>query len=326
MTLDLKKPEGQKIFLKLLQASDILIESFRVKGMEELGLSQEVLRQANPKLIHCSITGYGETGPWRERPAYDIALQAESGLMSITGQEGGEPVRVGVAVIDLVTSLMAVQSILAALWARQQQGIGQKIDIGLLDCGVAILSYMAGYYFATGKSPRRMGGKHPTIVPYQAIKTKDSWVVVAVGSEEIWVRFCKAIGREDLRDDSRFQANPQRVKNREALEEIIEPIFIERTTEEWLQILNKHDVPAAPVNDIEAVFQIPQLEARDMLKIIKHPTLGGLKAIGIPMKFEKTPCSIQRPPPLLGEHTEEILKELGYSAEDISTLKREDVI
>jgi crotonobetainyl-CoA:carnitine CoA-transferase CaiB-like acyl-CoA transferase len=277
-------------------------------------------------LIYCSITGYGETGAWKDRPAYDIALQAEAGLMSITGNEGGEPVRVGVAVIDIVTGQYLVQAILAALLARQRAGTGQRIDLAMLDCGVAFLTYMGQFYFATGTSPRGMGSRHPTISPYQALPTKDSFVVFAVGSQEIWARFCRAIGQPELTDDGRFRDNAHRVENREALEGLLTATFRTRTTAEWLDILRRHQVPATPVNDLRAVFELEPVKEREMIHHVPHPTIGELLTINSPLRFEKTPVAIRQAPPLLGQHTEEILQELGYERHEISLLQEQGVI
>lgn len=326
ITLNLKSEKGKEIFRKLAEQSDVLVENFRPGGMEKLGLGYDELKKINPGLIQCSVTGYGHTGPWKDRPAYDIVLQAEGGLMSITGEKDCPPVRIGVALIDIITALYATQGILAALRTREREGVGQRIDVAMLDCEVASLTYMAGYYFATGEVPERIGSRHPTIVPYQAYETKDSYIVVGGGSPDIWQSFCKAIDKEELANDPKFRDNPNRVRNREKLEIILKPIFKAKTTKEWVKIMDAYDVPATPVNDLAQVFALSHVKERNMSTTIEHPPVGELKILGIPVKFEKTPGKVKRHPPLLGEHTEEILGEIGYSKDAIEDLYREGVI
>lgn len=326
ITINLKTDEGREIFRKLAEDSDVLIENFRTGGMEKFGVGYEDLKKVNPSIIYCSITGYGESGPWKNRPAYDIILQAEGGFMSITGEEDGPPIRIGVALVDIITALYATQSILAALHERGDGEEGQKIDVSMFDCEISTLTYMANYYFATGQSPERNGSKHPTIAPYQAFETKDDYIIVGAGSQGIWNRFCEAIEREDLKDDPRFKDNSKRVENREELEDILVPIFKKKTTAEWVSVLEAKDVPATSVNDMEEVFDTNQVEARDMLKSIDHPTIGKLQSIGIPIKLGKTPGSIRKHPPRMGEHNEEVLQELGYQESEIAELRRAGAI
>lgn len=326
LTLNLKSEQGREIIKQLVKKGDVLIENFRPGGMESFGLGYEDLKQLNPRLIYCSITGYGQTGPWKHRPAYDIILQGEGGLMSITGEEKGEPVRIGVALVDIITSLYTAISVTTALLARERDGQGQKLDLAMYDCEVSTLTYMAFYYFATGLSPRGMGSKHPTIVPYQAFETQDNYLVVGVGSQEIWGRFCKAINQPQLRDDPRFVDNPRRVKYREELEGILDPLFKEKTTQEWMECFTENDIPVTGVNDMEKIFKSEQLAFREMLQSIDHPSIGALKQIGIPMKFERTPGRIHRHPPLLGEHNREILQDLGYSPTEIEEMKNKSII
>lgn len=304
------------------------MENFRVVKLEEWGVGYETLRSENPELIYCSLSGYGEWGPDRDRPAYDIIMQAEGGLMSITGDEDGAPVRVGVAIADIGAGMYGTQAITAALFERErsQDGAGQKIDISLLDGQAAWMAYMASNYFATGDSPRRMGSKHPTIAPYQAFETRDGYVVVACASKHIWPRFCTALGRSDLIDEPQYTTNADRVRNRDALDTELDSVFADLTTSEALGTLRAHDVPASEVNDMATVFDKPQLTAQGMEQSTNHPIAGDVRMLGSPIHFSRAPSSIHRHPPLLGEHTEKVLGELGYTSEEIDQLATHDVI
>ena len=308
LTLDLKSPEGKEIFRRLAASSDVLIENFRAGELDGLGLGFDALSQINPRLVFCSITGYGQTGPWKTRPAYDLALQAESGWMSITGEAGAPPVRVGVAVIDLFTAHYAAQAILSALLDRATTGRGRRIDVSMLDCAAASLTYMAQNTLATGTSPERMGSRHPSIVPYQAFPTRDGYVVIAAGSQAIWERLCGAIERLELASDPRFIDNSKRVVNRDALERILEPIFRTKDTADWLALLQARDVPATPVNDVATGLALPPLAERGII---------GAGQVGSPVARDKA----HRPAPRLGEHTDAILRELGYDAETLARFR-----
>ncbi|WP_254547049.1 CaiB/BaiF CoA transferase family protein [Halomarina pelagica] len=327
VTLDLAGEAGQTVFRDLARNADVLVENFRVGTMESWGLGYEDLRAANPELVYCSLSGYGEWGPARDRPAYDIVVQGEAGMMSITGVEDGPPVRVGVAIADIGAGMYCTQAILAALFAREFGSAGgQKIDVSLFDGQVAWMTYMASNYFATGEPPGRMGSKHPTIAPYQAFLTRDGYVVVAVSSEHMWPRFCRAIDREDLVDDDRFAVNAKRVENRETLDALLDDELGEYTTDELVDRLDEAGVPATPVQDLEQVFDHEQVRARGMRQSIEHPTAGVVEMPGSPMHFSSTPATIRRAPPLLGEHTAEVLAEYGYSEAEIERLEADGVV
>ena len=327
VTLDLSTDEGRGLFRDLAERADVLLHNFRVGTMDRWGLDYPALREANPGLVYCAISGYGEWGPDRDRPAYDLVLQAEGGLMSITGEPDGQPVRVGVAVTDLVTGLYAGQSILAALLERELgDGEGQKLDLSLLDSAAALNTYAATEYFATGDPPGRLGGKISNIVPYQVFETRDDYAVVAVPSEHLWPKFCAALGREDLVDDERFATNADRVANRETLEPMLEAEVGEYTTDEVVSLMREHDVPSTAINDMSDVYDHPQVLARGMRASVEHPSAGRIEMPGVPMQFSRTPAEVRSHPPELGEHTDEVLAELGYDEGTVARLREDGAI
>jgi formyl-CoA transferase len=327
LTLDLKSKRAVELLRELAKSADVIIENFRPGTMERLGLGEKELRALNPRLIYASLTGFGADGPMSDWPGYDLIVQAWGGLMSITGTPDGEPVKVGVAIIDLVAGLMLGKAITAALFAREKIGIGQRIDTSLLEAEVASLINVGSNYLMGGEVPARWGNAHPNIVPYQNFKTADGYLVIGVASETIWKRFCAAIGREALAQDPRFINNSKRVENRAELVALLSEIFLQRNNTTWIRLLTEAEVPCAPVQTIDQVFQAPQVLHRDMLLEIDHPTAGKVRMAGIPVKFSETPASVRNPPPLLGEHNEEVLKNwLGMSAAAIDELKREKII
>ncbi len=327
LTLDLKSKRAVQVLRELTKAADVIIENFRPGTMERLGLGEKALRELNPRLIYASLTGFGADGPMSGWPGYDLIVQAWGGLMSITGTPEGEPVKVGVAIIDLVAGLMLGKAITAALFAREKIGVGQRIDTSLLEAEVASLINVGSNYLVGGNIPTRWGNAHPNIVPYQNLKTSNGYLVIGVASEVIWKRFCQAIGRPDLSDDPRFASNSKRVENRAELIGLLSELFLRRDNDAWFELLTEAEVPCAPVQSIDQVFQARQVLQRDMLMEVEHPTAGKVRMAGIPVKFSVTPGSVRIPPPLLGEHNVDVLKSwLGMSADAIDELKREKVI
>lgn len=327
LTLDLKSAEGIALLRRLARAADILIENFRPGTMEGWGCGEAGLRVLNPRLIYASLSGFGADGPMTGVPGYDLIVQAWGGLMSITGMPDGEPTKVGVAIIDLVAGLMLGKSIAAALYAREKLGVGQKIDTSLLEAAVACLINVGSNYLVDGKIPGRWGNAHPSIVPYQSFSTADGYLVVGVASEGIWRRFCGAIDKVELAEDARFAKNSDRVENRETLIAILSKIFLSRRSDQWIAVLNRARVPCAPVQTLDQVFSAPQVLEREMLVAVDHPTAGTVRMAGIPVKLSATPASIRLPPPVLGQHTEEVLSSwLGMPKQEIAALKGKGVV
>ena len=327
LTLNFKEEKAREIFLKLVESSDVVVENFTPGVMGRFGLEYETVKRANPGIIYCSISGFGQDGPYQSRPAYDQIMQGISGLMSITGDPEGEPEKIGVAVTDIGAGMWAAFAVMSALYRREQDDQGQYIDISMLDAQVAWLTYQAGYYFAYGRAPQRLGKAHPTLVPYQAFMAKDGkYFNVAVGSERLWDRFCQAVKREDLKDHPDYATNGVRVENRAALAPLLQEYFLTREADEWVADLQANSVPAGPINDLADVFSDPQVLHRDMFLEIPHPTLGSVKQTGLPIKFSRTPGGLDRHPPLLGEHNRAILSDLGYSDSEVDDLAAKSVI
>jgi len=325
VALNLKHPRGVEVLHRLLERADVLVENFRPGVMERLGLDYPRLRDRYPRLVYCSISGFGQSGPYREKPAYDLILQGMGGLMGITGEEGGPPVKVGVAVADICAGMFAAFGILAALRVRDRTGQGQWVDAALLDGQVAWLTYAAANYFATGQNPPRMGSAHPNLCPYQAFRTQDGYLNVAVGSEAIWRRFCDVVDPQ-LAEDPRFRTNADRVRHRAELIPLLEARFRHRTTREWTQILDAAGVPNGPLYTVGEVFEDPQTLHRQMRVEVEHPRAGRITVTGVPVKFSQTPGSVRMPPPLLGQHTRAVLRELGYTEEEAETLHRQGAV
>ncbi len=310
MVVNFKTEHGRQILHELIRRSDVLVENFRPGTLARFSLDFESAAAINSNLIYCSITGFGQTGPLRARPGYDFMIQAMGGLMSVTGEPDGEPMKVGVAAADLFAGQNAVIAILAALQARWQTGQGLHLDIALFDSQVAMLANIASSYLISGNLPTRYGNAHANIVPYQSFQARDSWFVLAVGNDKQFEKLCGLVDEPNLANDARFSTNASRVKHREELIAILKPIFMQRNASEWLSSLEGAAIPCGPINSLDQVFAEPQLKARKMLISMEHSTIGDLKLVGSPLKFNSTPVEYQLPPPRLGEHTEEILKEL----------------
>jgi len=295
--------------------------------MESFGLDFEAASRINPRIVYCSISGYGGTGPDALLPGYDLIIQGEGGITSLTGDPDGSPMKVGTSQADIVAGMMACQGILLALLARERTGQGQKVDIGMLDCQVAMLTYQAGIYFATGESPTRIGSRHPSIVPYETFESSDGHLNIACGNESIWRRFCEAAGVGELADDDRFRKNPDRVAHASDLRSLLEPVIRGRTTDEWIQILRPAGVPSGRIQGVEEVCEHPQTVAREMVVDLDHPAAGPIRLTGIPVKLSDTPGGVEFPPPTLGQHTEQVLSDwLDMSLPDVAELRREGVV
>jgi crotonobetainyl-CoA:carnitine CoA-transferase CaiB-like acyl-CoA transferase len=327
ITVNLKSPEGQEIIKRLASESDVFVENYRTGSLEKLGLGYVDLRALNSRLIYCSISGYGRNGPYAERPGYDFIIQAEGGIMGVTGPEEGPPYRVGISIIDLTTGIFASTAILAALHARELTGEGQLIDSSLLDTSVALLANVASNYLVGGVEPSRMGNAHFNIAPYEVFRARDRWITLGAANARQWEMLCEVIGQPELKDDPRFKTNMDRVANRAALAQILNEAFSKCDANEWLIKLREVDIPSGLINTIQDVFNHPQAAVRGFKVETEHPTAGLVGLPGFPYKMSQTPAGLHRPPPLLGEHTAEVLSELlGYSAEEVALLKEQKVI
>ena len=334
LRLDLKQAAGREVLGRLIGRSDVLVENLRVEGLGGLGFDEVALERLNAGLIHLSITGYGPDGPLAHRSGFDFIVQAVSGLMSITGApdgEGGRPTKVGVAISDLTTGMLGALAVVAALEGRGRQGSpafgqGQRIDLSLFESTLSWLANQAANHLIGGWIPGRLGNEHPNITPYETFRTANGEIAVAVGTERQWSRFCAALERPDLATDPRFVTNAERVAHRAELRPILEAVFASGSGAAWLTRLEAAEVPCGPINDLAAAYAEPQAGARHMVETVDHPTAGPIRLPGIPFKLSRTPASVRRPPPLAGQHTDELLAWLGYDPAEIRSLRRDGVV
>ncbi|KPK89434.1 MAG: hypothetical protein AMJ94_12125 [Deltaproteobacteria bacterium SM23_61] len=324
--VDTRKERGNEVLRSMVKKADVFVENFKPGLMDRLGLDFKSLIALNPRLIYCSISGFGQTGPYRDRPGYDQILQGMSGLMSITGTEESGPVRVGLAIGDILTALFATYGILSALYARERTGKGQWVTTSILEATVGILTLQAGKYFATGQPPGPAGNHHPVISPYGVYRTKDKPMNIAVGTETMWKNFCRVIGRPELEKDERFQKNNDRVKNRPELNQRIEDALALKTQAEWVEALNQAGIPCGPIYTIDQVFKDPQVLHQKMLLEVVHPKTGRIPMTGLPVQLSETAPQVFLPPPFLGEHTAEVLEHFGFATEEIDRLLAEKVV
>lgn len=326
ITLDLKDDGGRQVFYRLVRDADVVVENFRPGVTARLGVDYPVLREINPRLIYASISGFGQTGPYASRPGYDLIAQAMSGVMSVTGEPEGAPVKCGIPIGDLGAGLYAAFGILSAYIARERTGIGQHVDVSLFEAALALSVWETTELWATGRVPRPFGSAHRLSAPYQALRTRDGYVTVGANNERLWERFCAAIGRDDLLTDARFATNLDRVENRPQLEVELEAVFREKDTESWMALLLDAGVPCGPIHDYAQVCEDPHTLAREMVVEMEHPVEGKIPGLGIPVKLSETPGRVRRAAPLLGEHTDEVLARHGFSAGEIAALREKGAV
>lgn len=325
VVLNLKDPKGKEILLKMVEEADVVVENFRPGTLKKLGIDYDILKQHNRGVILASISGFGQTGPYSKKPGYDVLAQGMGGLMSVTGEPDGTPVKAGYSLADIGAGMWATIGILSALWERERSGQGQWIDVSLLDTMVSWQTYLAGNYFATNNDPKPLGGAHPNIVPYQVFEASDGHFILAVGNDSLWNSLVDVLDVEALRD-RKFKTNPDRVQNRDELISILEEIFKRKTRDEWVDMLESAKIPCGPVNKLSDILNDAHIKEREMVVEMEHPSLGILKMLGVPVKLSRTPGRIKTVPPAQGEHSETVLKQMGYSKEEIETFIKEGII
>lgn len=327
MTMNFKEPEAIELFKEMVKKADVVVENYRPGTMEKFGIGYDVLKEINPKLIYAACSGFGHSGPYMDKPAYDIVVQAMGGIMSITGPEGGEPCRVGASVGDIIAGIFTAYGVMTALYYRAISGVGQKVDVGMLDCQVAVLENAMARYLSSGVVPKPAGTRHPSITPFESYTAKDGYVIVGAGNDRLWEKLCKLIEKPELVKDARFATNAKRTENVRELKVILDDVFKVDTINFWMDKLEEAGIPCAPINTVDKVIHDPQVNSRNMIVETQHPVAGPVKMAGVPVKLSETPGSVETPAPLLGQHTEEILKELlGFDAAKVADLKARKVL
>jgi crotonobetainyl-CoA:carnitine CoA-transferase CaiB-like acyl-CoA transferase len=325
--IDLKKDAGKELFFRLVEVFDVVLENFRVGTLQKLGIDYEKARARNPGIIYCSVSGFGQTGPYRDRAALDLIVQAESGMISVTGEPGGRGVRAGVSIADMTAGLYAAFGIMNALRVKEKTGRGQYVDVSMLEGQLGLLQGTIGSYLADGVVPEPMGTAYKALLPYQTFQTKTKDLALAVGSDRLWRIFCPVVGLQDMMDDPRFATNAARSQNRAELIARLQDVFLNKPYEEWETLLLKHGIPVGAINTIDQVVEHPQVKARGMIAASDHPVAGKVKLVGVPVKLSETPGSVREPAPLLGQHTDEVLQQyLGMGEADITALRQAGVI
>jgi CoA:oxalate CoA-transferase len=327
MTLNLKEAEAKELFKEMVKKADVVMENYRPGTMEKFGLGYEDLKKINPRIIYAACSGFGHTGPYSLKPGYDILAQAMGGMMSITGPEGGEPVRVGASIGDIIAGLFTTIGVLMSVHHREKTGEGQKIDVSMLDCQLAVLENAIARYFVNGVAPKPLGTRHPSITPFDAFKSKDGSIIVGAGNDRLWEKLCELVGLPELKNDERFKNNSLRTQNVKDLYSYLQPAFQVKSTAEWIVELEAAGIPCGPINTIDKVVVDPQVLAREMIVETEHPVAGPVKMAGVPIKLSATPGSVDTPAPMLGQHTAEILSELlGMSPEQVEELHRKQIV